>query len=115
MVGGLHLLVLAFDLFLSLFWLMVNLTITSLPTGVSTKGTRYHLICFYCVQRGYIHSFNKLKFRARPKESLFVVQAQKFHTCSLSMTACCFVGLIHKSVAVLWRFRNNMKKHQSNK
>ena len=32
------------------------------------------------------------------KESLFAMQAQKFHICSLLMTAYCFIKQLHKSV-----------------
>ena len=80
---------------------MVNLVATPPPKGVSAKGIRYHLICFFCVQRGYIHLYNRLKLWVQSKESFFVVQAQKFHICSLPMTTYCFVGQLHKCTHIL--------------
>ena len=106
---------LAFKLSLSLYWLMVNPLATSPPKWASAKGTHYLLICFSCAQRGYIPFYNKLKARVQVKESRYVVQPQKFHTCSLPMTACCFVGQLHRSAPTSWRFWRNMKMHLGSK
>ena len=79
-------------------------------TKASIKGIRYHPIYFYCVQKGYILSYNKLKIQVQSKGCLFVVQVQRFPISSLPTTTCSFVEQILKSVPLFWRFCNNMKE-----